>query len=279
MHALVLQSDFGLAEGTVAQMYGVSLQVDPRLCIYNLTHDIPAFDTWSASYSLYQTLPAWAAETVFVSVVDPGVGSDRRSVVARTSSNQYVVTPDNGTLTHVAAHLGITAVRQIDETKHRRAGTEGIHVFHGRDVYSYTGAKLAAGVISFDEVGEEMAVHGVETHFLSPPCLHDNTHLEGTVEIDDPRFGMVWSNIPRSLMDDFGMQYGDAFAVQITHQGETRYSATVPYVRSFSYVGTGEDLLYLNEIGNLAIASNLSSFIGKHGVSYGPDWNIHIRTP
>lgn len=284
VQALVLQSDFGLVEGTVAQMYGVSLQVEPRLQIYDLTHNIPAFDTWSASYSLYQSILSWPAGTIFVSVVDPGVGSDRKSVIVHTVSDHYVVTPDNGTLTHIVDRIGIDTIRKIDEGRHRRPGSEGIHVFHGRDLYAYSGAKLAAGLISFEDVGPNRTLDSAILHPLRPPCKidddgieGDDSGIEGMIEIDDRIFGMAWSNIPLSMINEMGLKYGQCYEVEICHQDRTVYSATIPYERSFSYVSAGEELLYLNEIGNLAIATNLGSFIEKHGVSYGYDWIIRIR--
>jgi S-adenosylmethionine hydrolase len=113
---LVFQSDFGILEGTVSQMHGISVKVDPTLRIFDLTHLIPKFNTWEASYSLYQTCQAWPEETVFVSVIDPGVGSGRKSVVVKTAAGHYIVTPDNGTLTHIKKHVGIVSVREIDES-------------------------------------------------------------------------------------------------------------------------------------------------------------------
>lgn len=275
MNALVLQSDFGLMEGTVAQMYGVSLQVHPELRIYDLAHNIPKFDTWSASYALYQTIPTWPSETVFVSVVDPGVGSDRKSVVAKTDSAHYIVTPNNGTLTLIARRIGIVAMHEIDEKRHRRAHTEHIHVFHGRDVYSYTGAKLAAGIIALEDVGAEMALSDIQCHDMPEPCLYRD-RIEGILEIDDPLFGMLWSNIPHSMLQEFEMCYGERYAVTIHYQGTVKYSGVIQYVKSFAYVEKDEDLLYVNEIGNLAIASNVASFIEKHRVSYGSEWTIRI---
>jgi S-adenosylmethionine hydrolase len=94
--ALVFQSDFGVSDGAVSAMYGVAFKVEASLRIFDLTHDIPQYDIWEASYRLVQTVGYWPAGTVFVSVVDPGVGSTRRSVVVRTLSGQYIVTPTTG---------------------------------------------------------------------------------------------------------------------------------------------------------------------------------------
>ena len=101
MRPLILQSDFGYADGAVSAMYGVAECVSDQLRVYDLTHDIPQYDIWEASYRLIQTVTYWPEGSVFVSVVDPGVGSTRRSIVVRTTGGQYVVTPDYGTLTHI----------------------------------------------------------------------------------------------------------------------------------------------------------------------------------
>ncbi len=118
-HALVLQSDFGLDDGAVNAMYGVAYSVDSSLRIFDLTHNIPVFHIWEASYRLLQSVSYWPEGTVFVSVVDPGVGSERRSVAVRTSSDQYIITPDNGTLTHISRQNGIVEVRYLDEAQNR----------------------------------------------------------------------------------------------------------------------------------------------------------------
>ena len=115
MKPLVLQSDFGYVDGAVSAMYGVATGVHPELRIHDVTHNIPPYDIWEGSYRLAQVVSYWPEGTVFVSVVDPGVGSDRLSVVARTSTGHYVVTPNNGTLTHIEKLFGIEELREIDE--------------------------------------------------------------------------------------------------------------------------------------------------------------------
>ncbi len=116
---LVLQSDFGLSDGAVSAMYGVAYTVSDDIRVENLTHDIPPYDIWVASYRLYQTVKYWPKGTVFVSVVDPGVGSDRRSIACLTYSGHYIITPDNGSLSHIKHYEGIKKVIEIDEVKSR----------------------------------------------------------------------------------------------------------------------------------------------------------------
>ena len=112
---LVFQTDFGLDDGAISAMEGVAYCVDQSLNIRHLTHNIPQYNIFDASYRLYQAINYWPEGTTFVSVVDPGVGSERKSVVALTENNYLVVTPDNGTLTHIDKFLGIKEVRQIEE--------------------------------------------------------------------------------------------------------------------------------------------------------------------
>ncbi len=124
---LVFQTDFTYKEGAVCAMYGVVKSVDRELEIIDGTHEIPQYDIWSASYRLFQSMRFWPAGTIFVSVVDPGVGTPRRACVAQTADGYTVVTPDNGTLTHIAHEVGILAVREIDQAinRLRGKGTEG----------------------------------------------------------------------------------------------------------------------------------------------------------
>src|SRR5699024_2528557 len=116
---LVLQTDFGRCDGAVSAMYGVAVSVDLQLSIHDLTHEITHFHIWEGSYRLYQTVSYWPTGTVFVSVVDPGVGSDRLSVVIKTKAGHYIVTPNKGTVTHIQKHNCIEEVREIDESINR----------------------------------------------------------------------------------------------------------------------------------------------------------------
>ena len=270
---LVFQSDFGLLEGTVSQMHGIAIQVDPDLKIFDLTHLIPQFDTWSASYSLYQTCQAWPQDTVFVSVIDPGVGSSRKSVVALTSAGHYIVTPDNGTLTHLDQQVGIEALRKIDESVNRVPGSEKSHIFHGRDVYAYTGARLASGVIDFQGVGPELPVRDIVRHPISDPVV-EGSRVSGMLDIEDPHFGMVWTNIPLEIFEEMGIEFGTHILTVIEHQGEEKYRETLPYCRTFSDVPRDSELIYPNEIGNIAIATNLGSFGEKFGIGAGLGWKV-----
>src|SRR5437773_8339231 len=86
---VVFQTDFGLKDGAVSAMKGVAMSVSPDLKLFDLTHEIPAFNIWEGAYRLEQTVSYWPAGTVFVSVIDPGVGTNRKSVVLKTNSGKF----------------------------------------------------------------------------------------------------------------------------------------------------------------------------------------------
>ena len=211
---LVLQSDFGLVDGAVSAMIGVALEESPTLKIHHLTHDITPYNIFEGSYRLFQTVNYWPAGTTFVSVVDPGVGSKRKSVVAKTKKGQYIVTPDNGTLSFIKKHVGIEAIREISEVENRRKDTEHSYTFHGRDVYAYTGAKLASGHISFEEVGPELKVEDIVEIQVVETTLAEN-YVSGAIDILDVRFGSLWNSITREEVCTLKTEFGDRFEVTI----------------------------------------------------------------
>ena len=194
---LVFQTDFSYKESAVSSMYGVVKCVDRELEIFDGTHELPPFDTWSASYRMYQSLQFWPKGTIYVSVVDPGVGTSRKACVAKTTDGYYIVTPDNGALTHVKKYIGIEEVREIDEEINRLKITRDVAIFHGRDLFGYTAARLASGIITYEQVGPKYDVNEIVVHDIYDPIMNEN-QIEGYLEMDDPNFGNVWTNIPLS---------------------------------------------------------------------------------
>lgn len=275
-NALVYQTDFGTADGAVSAMYGVALKVDPGLAIFDLTHDIPQYNIWEASYRLVQTVQYWPAGTVFVSVVDPGVGTSRRSVAVRTAGGQIVVTPDNGTLTHVKTLLGIAEARLLDEAKNRLSGSELSYTFHGRDVYAYTGARIASGKQAFEEVGEKIDVDSL-SELSRVDAARNGDVLEGTIDVLDVRFGSLWSNIPHALFSGLGVDYGKRVEVAIRNDTREVYRNTMVYARSFADVSMGEPLVYINSLLCVAVAINQGSFAAAYNIGTGTSWKIAIR--
>ena len=255
---VVLETDFGLQDGAVSAMKGVMYQVDSRIYTSDLTHDIEPFNIWEASYRLYQTAPFWPKGTVFVVVVDPGVGTDRKSIAAKSKKGHFFVTPDNGTLTMIQKEEGIEEVRIINEKVNRLPGSERSHTFHGRDVFAFTGARLASGKIAFEEVGP-LYTQPLVTFQLQEAKIKDNK-LRGMIPIHDIRYGNIWSNIPAKLMDEFKMEVNKKYNLKIFHHSKLVFNKKVPYLKSFGAAKKGEEIIYINSLENLAIGINQGSF-------------------
>lgn len=274
-NALILQTDFSLKDGAVSAMKGVAFGVDHNLKIFDLTHEIPPYNIWEGAYRLYQTASYWPQGSVFVSVVDPGVGTDRKSVVLKTKSGQYFVSPDNGTLTLVAQTLGIDSVREIDEKANRLKGSEKSYTFHGRDVYAYTGARLASGAITFEQVGPELPAKVVELSYQKAKVTKGE--VKGNIPILDIQYGNVWSNISDELLNQAEIKLNDTLCVTISEGSQQKYAGKMPYVASFGDVPEGQPMVYLNSLLNVSVALNMDNFAQKHQVASGADWNIDVK--
>ena len=276
MNALIIQTDFGLYDGAVNAMYGVAYGVDNNLKIFNLMHEIKPYDIWDASYRLTQVINYWPEGTVFVSVVDPGVGTNRKSVVAKTNDNRYIVTPNNGTLTHTLKKFGIKELREIDETVNRLQNSYESYTFHGRDVYVYTAARLAAGVISFEEVGPELDVNEVISFDTKDAYIKDDT-IYGIIDVLDKRFGSPWTNIPLELVKKLGVDYNNDLEVVIKHNDKVVYNNDMKLLKSFGDTKVGKELVFINSLLNLSFAINQDSFANRYNIDSGTEWTVEVK--
>lgn len=272
---LVFQTDFTYKEGAVAAMYGVVKSVDQDIEIITATHEIPQYDTWSASYRLYQYIDFWPKGTVFVSVVDPGVGTSRRACVAKTNNGYYIVTPDNGTLTHVQKYFGIGEVRQIDETVNRlhREDNGDVAIFHGRDLFGYCAARLASGIISYEEVGPVYDPEEIIRHEICEPLINE-TGIEGIFEISDPNFGNLWTNIPLKDFLACGFRQGESIHTLIFRNEEVLFDGYIPYYDSFGKAEEHSVMIYNNEINRMALAEVTGNLCRDYGLGYGNEYKV-----
>ena len=273
---VIFQTDFGTKDGAVSAMKGVASSVDPSLKLYDLTQEIPAYNIWEAAYRLDQTVPYWPAGTVFVSVVDPGVGTNRKSVVAKTKSGHYIVTPDNGTLTLLAASIGIESMREIDEAVNRRKNSGASYTFHGRDVYAYTAARLASKTITFESVGQLLAPTPVLLPYQKASL--NNNSLKGNIDILDIQYGNLWTNIGQDLWKNFNAapHAKNIIVIKVFHQQKLVYQGAMPFENTFGGVAVGKPLAYLNSLMQLSFALNQASMADKFKIGSGPDWTVEI---
>ncbi len=273
---IVMMTDFGTDNQGTAAMEGVCVSVDSDLICSSLTHSISPYNTWQASAALMYVVPFWPAGTVFVSVVDPGVGTSRRASVAKLKNGCYVVTPDNGTLTHMFYRIGVDAIREIDESVNRLQGTEGTSIFHGRDLFAYCAAKLAAGKIDFEGVGPEYPVSEIVLHdALFNPTLQQG-HVEGIIAKAIPHFGNLETNISIDAFAACGFAHGDTVHVVISHEGRTHFEGDVLYHKSFGYVEKGQPIVFNGSTLYVGMALNQANFVGTYEIKDGESWKVSI---
>jgi len=272
---VVIQTDFGIKDGAVSAVKGVMYSVDPALKISDLTNEITPFNIWEASYRLYQVAQYWPQGTVFVSVVDPGVGTHRKSIVAESNNGYYFVTPDNGTLTLINDQYGLKEVREIDETKNRLKGSNDSYTFHGRDVYGYVAARLASGKIQFEDVGPKLETPIVKLSYQKP-FIKDHK-LEGTITILDPQYGNLWTNIDDKLVHEFDIQKDKLYKVTVYYKGQKKFQGSMPFEHTFGEVKKDKNLLYVNSLMNLSVATNQKNFAKLYHVDAGADWRIEVE--
>ena len=248
---VVFLSDFGTTDDSVAICKGVMLGIEPRLRLVDLTHEVRPFAIADAARLLAGTAPYYPAGTVFLAVVDPGVGGPRRALAVLSGRGQYFVVPDNGLITLVAARDGIREAREL------RADPAS-STFHGRDVFAPAAARLADGG-RFADVGPVVAT---PTRIAVDVPAVDERGLAGTVIALDGPFGNLVTNVDAPAFRALGWQLGDAVPVTVGDR-----TLRMPFVRTFGDVAVGEALLYVDSRGRLALAVNQGDFARRYGVA------------
>jgi S-adenosyl-L-methionine hydrolase (adenosine-forming) len=255
---IVFMTDFGMLDDAVAICRGVMYGVMPDVRIVDLTHQVTPFSILDGARFLYGATPYFPARTVFVVVVDPGVGSTRKAIVARSKRGQYFVLPDNGLLTLVEQSDGIESVREITNPEWM-IGSKLSSTFHGRDIFSPVGAHMARGD-DWTKVGPEMAVKDLVRLQLTAAKL-DEHGLNATVIATDGPFGNLVTNVDADDFLKLGYQRGQE--VPVTVGGK---EMKMKFVKTFSDVPVNEPLLYIDSRGHLGLAVNQNSFVERYGI-------------
>lgn len=254
---VVFMTDFGQRDDSVAICKGVMLGLEPRLRIIDLSHDVEPYSVLDGARFLASTAPYYPAGTVFATVIDPGVGSERRAIVAKTKRGQFFVLPDNGLLTLLERQDGLAEVRHITHSawyfKPELSST-----FHGRDVFAPVAARLARGD-DWTQVGPPVTDW---KRLDIPEVKLTDTALHGTVLAIEHPFGNLVTNADGALLAKLGYQRGDAARVTFGKGRELR----LPFVTTFSDVPLGEPLMYVDSRGRVAFAVNQGSFAQVNGI-------------
>lgn len=273
---LILMTDFGEKDGAVAAMRGVANGVSDKIQIFDLSHQITPYDVWEGAYRLHQTAPFWKSGSVFVCVIDPGVGTERRSIVLKTKENHFYVGPDNGLFTLVAENEGIEEIREIDLKKHRLPKSDSSYTFFGRDVFAFVGAKLASSKIGFEDVGDKLSSNSLQMIKYQKPVF-ENGKILGGIPILDIQYGNVWTNIDKATFANLNVKIGEKISVKFYQKDTLIKEIVVPYQNTFGEVKEGEDLCYFNSLMNLSFAVNMGNFSEKYSILSGFEWRIELQ--
>lgn len=255
---IVFMTDFGVVDDSVAICKGVMLQVMPAVRIVDLTHQVTPFSILDGARFLYGATPYYPAGTVFVVVVDPGVGTTRKAIVAKSKRGQFFVLPDNGLMTLVEQRDGLESARNITNTAWM-IGSKLSSTFHGRDIFSPVGAHVARGD-DWTQVGPEIPLKELARLDLKP-ATSDESGIAGTVIATDGPFGNLVTNIDAEDFVKLGYQHGDAVPMTVGSQ-----HLTVPFVKTFGDVPLKKPLLYIDSRGRVGLAVNQESFAEVYSV-------------
>ena len=254
--AIVFMTDFGTANDAVAICRAVIIGIAPDVRIMDITHQVTPFQIEEASRFLYGVTPYYPSGTVFLVVVDPGVGTSRKAVIVKSKKGQFFVVPDNGLVSAVIERDELEGAREITN-QHWMIQAAPSSTFHGRDIFSPAAAHLAEGwdyTIAGPEVPQLVR--------LTPktPKIDEKGITGEIIGLDDP-FGSLITDVPKEDFESLGYVLDDKVTVQISKK-----PVTLPYVKTFMNVPVGASLLYIDSRGRVAIAVNQGNYSKKFSI-------------
>jgi S-adenosylmethionine hydrolase len=253
---IVFMTDFGTANDAVAICRAVIFGIAPEVRLTDITHQVTPFSTEEASRFLAGVTPYYPANTVFLTVVDPGVGTSRKAIIAKSKKGQYFVAPDNGVLTPTLDRDGFDSAREITNQNWMIQAPVS-STFHGRDIFSPAAAHLAAGW-DYNLVGPALPEL---VRLTAKTAKVTDKGIEGDlIGLDDP-FGSLITDITREDFQKLGYIVGDKVPVQINKK-----PVTLPLGKTFMDVPVGDSLLYMDSRGRLGVAVNQGNYAKKFNV-------------
>ena len=253
--AIVFLSDFGTVDDSVSQCKGVMESVLPGARVVDMTHEIPPYDIRLAAFYLADSALVWPSGTVFVAVVDPGVGTSRKAAAIRTKTGHFFVGPDNGLFTLVMRKFGVEKAVSIENAAYTRKLVTT--TFHGRDIYSPVAAWLARDPSVFEKLGPPIAAPVMLD--LPAPSVGTGTITGALLRVEAP-YGNVWTNIDERTIRESGLKEGDTLSIGLNGR-----VLDIPFAHTFGDVQKGEPLAYINSRGLFSLALNMYNFSEKYG--------------
>jgi len=259
-------TDFDLKDDAVGICKAVMDSVAPGVRILDITHQSEPYNIAMGARFLAGSAPYFPKDAVFVVVIDPGVGSTRKAIIAKSRAGQFFVLPDNGLLTLVQDRDGIVEAHEIANPAWM-IGSGISSTFHGRDIFSPAGAHVARGD-DFALAGPALDVTKLVRLDLKNATI-DSTGLHGKVIGTDGPFGNLVLNVPAETFAQLGYKLGDQVPIDLAGK---RY--VFPFVKTFSDVPVGKELFYIDSRGRLSLGIDQRNFSETYKVGEGAQLTI-----
>ena len=254
---IVFMTDFGTANDAVAICRAVIYGIAPEARVTDITHQVTPYSIEEASRFLAGVTPYYPSGTIFLVVVDPGVGTSRKAIIVKSKRGQYFVLPDNGIVTPIIDRDGLDSARSITNKSWMTQAAIS-STFHGRDIFSPAAAHLAAGW-DFTQAGP--SVSEIVRVAAKTSAMADKGIEGEIIGLDDP-YGSLITDVPGEEFKQLGYDFGDLVTLQIN-----RKPLTVPFSKTFMDVPVGKPLLYIDSRGRVGIALNQGNFARKFNVA------------
>jgi S-adenosylmethionine hydrolase len=269
LRTIAFMTDFDVKDDAVGICKAVMDGVAPGVRIIDITHQVTPYSIEEGARFLAGSAPYFAKDAVFVVVIDPGVGSARKAVIAKSKRGQYFVLPDNGLLTLVQDRDGIEGVHEITNPAWM-IGAKLSSTFHGRDIFSPAGAHLARGD-DWTQAGPEVQAATLVRLDIKAASV-DAAGLRGSAIGTDGPFGNLVLNVPAETFARLGYKLGDT--VPLVLDGK---SYAFPFVKTFSDVPVGKPLFYIDSRGRLSLGINQRDFSKTYSVLDGASVSIPMK--
>lgn len=259
-----LITDYGLKDPYVGLVKAVILSINPRANIVDISHEVSSYDVAEASYILLSSYKFFPEGTIFVVVVDPGVGSSRKVLLVETS-RYFFIGPDNGVLRPAVDEDGIVRIINVINDKYFRKPVST--TFHGRDIFGPVAAYLSLGVDP-SEFGPELTIREISEPKIDFFCEKIGDWVRTSVMYID-RFGNAITSCRIEKFFELVGELRESQQVTIRVRGVESYRGV--YYKTFSFAKPGEIVLYTGSTGFMEIGVNLSSFAKKIGCRRGEE--------
>lgn len=263
---IVLVTDYGTRDFYVGALKGAIRTANPMAEVIDATHQVEAFDVAEGAYTLSRLSSLWPAGTVFVVIVDPGVGTSRRGIAVRTNEGRIYVGPDNGLFTYVLDREGLAEAHELTNKAYWRPGVISA-TFHGRDVFGPVAGHIA-GHVPLADLGPE--AKDLVRLPVQAARVADGRIEASVVHVD--AYGNASTNAAVEMLRSIGAKERDALEADL---GGKRVALS--WGATYGSVPEGSPVLVIDSDGGVELAINMGNFGQAHGVVVGA--TISVRKP